>query len=57
MNPQKSLGLLAKVQESLALFQSAGTETARIDAHEKALQLAGSLERPRDAVLKLSFSV
>lgn len=57
MDPQKSLGLLAKAQESLALFQSTGTETARIDAHEKALQLARSLERPRDAVLKLSFSV
>lgn len=57
MDTQKSLGLLAKTQESLALFQSTGTKTARLDAHEKAIQLARSLERPRDAILKLSFSV
>lgn len=38
-------------------FQADGLEKSRIDAQEKALQLARTLEHPRDAVLNFSFSV
>lgn len=49
--------LLEETQKAIAVFQSSRTETARIDAHEKALRLAQTLEQPRTAILKLSYSV
>lgn len=49
--------LLEETQKAIAVFQSSKTETARIDAHEKALRLAQMLEQPRTAILKLSYSV
>lgn len=49
--------LFAETKSSLDAFQSTGGENSRLDAHEKALQLARALDKPRDAILKLSFSV
>lgn len=57
MDSQLIAGLMADAQTSLDVFQSAGTEKARNEAHDKALRLARALEQPRDAILKLSFSV
>lgn len=49
------------VQTSLDALQQAGSngaaDPARVDAHEKVLELARALEKPRDTILKLSFSV
>lgn len=57
MDSQLIAGLMADAQASLDVFQSTGTEKARNEAHDKALRLARALEQPRDAILKLSFSV
>ena len=57
MDSQLIAGLMADAQTSLDVFQSTGTEKARNEAHDKALRLARALEQPRDAILKLSFSV
>ena len=57
MDSQLIAGLMADAQTSLDAFQSTGTEKARNEAHDKALRLARALEQPRDAILKLSFSV
>ena len=57
MDSQLIAGLMADAQTSLDVFQSAGTEKARNEAHDKVLRLARALEQPRDAILKLSFSV
>ncbi|KAI9038878.1 S-adenosyl-L-methionine-dependent methyltransferase [Aspergillus affinis] len=48
--------LLSEAKVSIDEFQSNGVEDSRIEAHEKVLQLARALEKPRDAILKLSFS-
>ncbi|KAK2758360.1 hypothetical protein FQN54_004209 [Arachnomyces sp. PD_36] len=48
--------LLAEAKTNIDLFQSDGTEISRIRAHEKVLQLGRAIERPRDTILKLSFS-
>lgn len=57
MDVQRALDLLAEAQASLRAFQQSGSDTSRIEAHEKAVNLARALEKPRDAILKLSFSV
>jgi hypothetical protein len=57
MDFQLAQRLLAETEASLRAFQSSGSEISRMDAHEKAVQLSRTLERPRDAILKLSFSV
>ena len=57
MDSQLIAGLMTDAQTSLDAFQSTGTEKARNEAHDKALRLARALEQPRDAILKLSFSV
>lgn len=49
--------LLRDVQESLDTYQSDTTETSRVEAQEKALKLARALEKPRDAILKIAYSV
>lgn len=49
--------LLAGTQASLQAFEKSGSDISRIEAHEKAVRLARALEQPRDAILKLSFSV
>lgn len=49
--------LLSEVKASIDKFQSNGVDDTRIEALEKVLQLARALEQPRDAILKLSFSV
>ncbi|PLB54871.1 S-adenosyl-L-methionine-dependent methyltransferase [Aspergillus steynii IBT 23096] len=48
--------LLAEAKASIDEFQTNGVEDTRIEAHEKVVQLARALEKPRDAILKLSFS-
>jgi hypothetical protein len=57
MDIKQFQNLLAETKASLDAFQSDGLEKSRIDAQEKALQLARALERPRDAILKFSFSI
>jgi hypothetical protein len=49
--------LLADVQSSLQDFASDGAEASRKEALERVLKLAREIERPRDAILKLGFSV
>ncbi|KAJ5358794.1 Plant methyltransferase dimerization [Penicillium cataractarum] len=56
MDIQQLQNLLAETKASLDSFQSDGLEKSRIDAQEKALQLARALERPRDAILKLAYA-
>ncbi|KAE8353474.1 S-adenosyl-L-methionine-dependent methyltransferase [Aspergillus coremiiformis] len=55
MDPETIQKLLADVQTSLATFQSAPTDTYRIEAQEKALKLARALEKPRDVILHVSL--
>lgn len=57
MDIQQLQYLLAETKTSLDAFQSDGLEKSRVDAQVKALQLAQALERPRDAILKLSCAV
>lgn len=57
MDVQLVQNLLTDTQAFLQAFQQNGSEIARIEAHEKAVNLARALEQPRDAILKLSFSV
>lgn len=57
MDCQRIESLLTEAKTYLDRFQSSGKEAARIDAQQKAIQLVHALERPRDAILKLSFSV
>lgn len=57
MDVQLVQNLLADTQASLQAFQQNGSDISRIEAHEKAVNLARALEQPRDAILKLSFSV
>ncbi|KAE8373714.1 S-adenosyl-L-methionine-dependent methyltransferase [Aspergillus bertholletiae] len=47
---------LIGVQTSLDAYQSDPTETSRVEAQEKALELARALEKPRDAILKIAYS-
>ncbi|KAE8148351.1 S-adenosyl-L-methionine-dependent methyltransferase [Aspergillus avenaceus] len=56
MDPKAIQKLLEDVQTSLNTYQSNPTETSRVEAQEKALNLSRALERPRDAILKISYS-
>ncbi|KAJ5266971.1 hypothetical protein N7478_009779 [Penicillium angulare] len=56
MDIQQIEALLKHTQDSFHIYKSTGTETSRAHAQEQALQLARSLERPRDAILKLAYS-
>lgn len=49
--------LLAEAKALLDSYELTQTDTSRVEAQEKAAQLARALERPKDAILKLSFSV
>lgn len=57
MNTDSLQKIWTDVQSSLEAFQADGTEYNRIDALEKATQLARALEKPRDAILKLAYTV
>lgn len=57
MNTESLQSIWTDVQSSLETFQADGTEYNRIDALEKATQLARALEKPRDAILKLAYTV
>jgi hypothetical protein len=57
MDIQQLQNLLAETKAALDAFQSDVLEKSRIDAQDKAFQLARALERPRDAILKLSYAV
>lgn len=57
MNTDSLQSIWTDVQSSLEAFQADGTEYNRIDALEKATQLARALEKPRDAILKLAYTV
>ncbi|BCR98264.1 uncharacterized protein AKAW2_31583S [Aspergillus luchuensis] len=56
MNTDSLQSIWTNVQSSLDAFQADGTEYNRIDALEKATQLARALEKPRDAILKLAYT-
>ncbi|KAF5858209.1 hypothetical protein ETB97_004712 [Aspergillus alliaceus] len=56
MDPKAIQKLLEDVQAALGTYQSDPTETSRVEAQEKALKLARALEKPRDAILKISLS-
>lgn len=57
MDFQHLQNLLAEAKASLDSYELTQSDTSRVEAQEKALQLARALERPKDAILKLSFSV
>lgn len=57
MDVQQIQGLLDQTKASFDDFKSTKAEASRIQAQEQALKLARALERPRDAILKLAFSV
>lgn len=57
MDIQHLRSLLVETKALLDLYESTQTDTLRVDAQDKAAQLARALERPRDAIIKLSFSV
>ncbi|KAJ6189837.1 hypothetical protein N7519_004745 [Penicillium mononematosum] len=48
--------LLAEAKTALDSYELTQVDTCRVEAQEKAAQLARALERPKDAILKLSFS-
>ncbi|KAJ5476700.1 Plant methyltransferase dimerization [Penicillium sp. IBT 31633x] len=56
MDFQHLQNLLAEAKASLDSYELTQSDTSRVEAQEKALQLARALERPKDAILKLSFS-
>ncbi|KAJ6145549.1 Plant methyltransferase dimerization [Penicillium chermesinum] len=56
MDIEQVRNLLKETQATVDLYLSTGNDDARIDAQEKAEQLARTLERPKDAVLKLAYS-
>lgn len=49
--------LWADAQTSFEALQKAQSETARIEALAKVTKLQRALEKPKDAVLKLSYQV
>lgn len=57
MNTESLQNIWTDVQSSLEAFQADGTESNRIDALEEATKLARALEKPRDAILKLAYTV
>lgn len=58
MDIQRIETLLTETQAGLDRFKASGeSETSRVYTQEKAIQLARALERPRNAILKFSYSV
>ena len=57
MDAEQIEALYKRAGASLEQFKSSGAETDRIKALEEALQVARALERPRDAILKLAYTV
>lgn len=57
MDIQHLQRLLVETKALLDSYESTKTDTLRVEAQDKATQLARGLERPRDAITKLSFSV
>lgn len=57
MDIQHLQRLLAETKTLLDSYESTQTDAVRVEAQDKAAQLARGLERPRDAIIKLSFSV
>jgi archaellum component FlaC len=57
MEIQQIQGLLEQTSATFNEFKSTESETSRIQAQEQALKLARALERPRDAILKLAYTV
>ncbi|KAL4892622.1 S-adenosyl-L-methionine-dependent methyltransferase [Aspergillus ambiguus] len=56
MDTARIQNLWMEAQASLATFQSTKTEASRIEALEIVTNLARSLEKPRDAILKLTYT-
>lgn len=57
MDTQQIKCLLEQTKVALDDFESTQAETSRIKAREQALKLAGALERPRDAILRIAYTV
>jgi hypothetical protein len=57
MDVQHLQRLLAETKALLDSYELTQTDTLRVEAQDKATQLSRALERPRDAIVKLSFSV
>lgn len=57
MDIQQVEALLEQTTAAFNELKSAQNESTRIHAQEQALKLARSLERPRDAILKLAYTV
>ena len=57
MDTERIQSLLTEAQSSLSVFQKTQGETSRADALEKVTKLARALEKPKDALLKLSYTV
>jgi hypothetical protein len=49
--------LLKETVTRVEKYASSGNESARVDALDQCLKLSRALEKPKDAILKLSFSV
>ncbi|RJE21421.1 O-methyltransferase [Aspergillus sclerotialis] len=56
MDTERIQHLLTEAQSSLSVFQKTQAETSRADALEKVTSLARALEKPKDAILKLSYT-
>lgn len=57
MNIKHLQCLLAEAKALLDSYEATQTDTFRVEAQEKAAQLARALERPKDTIVKLAFSV
>lgn len=57
MDIQHLQRLLVETKALLDSYESTQTDAVRVEAQDKAAQLARALERPKDAIVKLSFSV
>lgn len=57
MDTERIQNLWAEAQSSLGAFEKTQAETSRIDALEKVTSLARALEKPKDAILKLCYTV
>ncbi|KAK4865542.1 hypothetical protein LT330_009330 [Penicillium expansum] len=56
MNIKHLQCLLAEAKALLDSYEATQTDTFRVEAQEKAAQLARALERPKDTIVKLAFS-
>lgn len=57
MAAERIQSLWAEAQSSMSLLQKTQDENSRIDALEKLTCLTRALEKPKDAILKLSYTV